>query len=44
MEIQKKTRDLTGLIPPYGGKLKDLIIKNENLKSELLSKVSYEHE
>jgi len=45
MEIQKtKTRDLNGLIPPYGGKLKDLIIKNENLKSELLSKVSYEHE
>ena len=45
MEIQKtNTRDLNGLIPPYGGKLKDLIIKNENLKSELLSKVSYEHE
>ena len=44
MEIQKKTRDLNGLIPPYGGKLKDLIIKNENLKSELLSKVAYEHE
>ncbi len=45
MEIQKtKTRDLNGLIPPYGGKLKDLIIKNENFKSELLSKVSYEHE
>ena len=45
MEIQQtKTRDLNGLIPPYGGKLKDLIIKNENLKSELLSKVSYEHE
>ena len=44
MELQKKTRDLNGLIPPYGGKLKDLIIKNENLKSELLSKVSYEHE
>jgi len=44
MELQKKTRDLNGLIPPYGGKLKDLIIKNENLKSELLSKVSYKHE
>ena len=44
MEIQKKTRDLNGLIPPYGGKLKDLIIKNENLKSVLLSIVSYEHE
>ena len=45
MEIQKtKTRDSNGLIPPYGGKLKDLIINNENLKSELLSKVSYEHE
>ena len=44
MELQKKTRELNGLIPPYGGKLKDLIIKNENLKSELLSKVSYEHE
>ena len=43
MELQKKTRDLNGHIPPYGGKLKDLIIKNENLKSELLSKVSYEH-
>ena len=45
MELQKTTpRDLNGLIPPYGGKLKDLIIKNENLKSELVSKVSYEHE
>jgi len=45
MEIQQtKTRDLNGLIPPYGGKLKDLIIKNENFKSELLSKVSFEHE
>ena len=44
MELQKTTRDLNGHIPPYGGKLKDLIIKNENLKSELLSKVSYEHE
>ena len=44
MELQKTTRDLNGHIPPYGGKLKDLIIKNENFKSELLSKVSYEHE
>ena len=44
MEIQKNTRDLNGLIPPYGGILKDLIITNQNLKSELLSKVSYEHE
>ena len=44
MELQKTTRDLNGHIPPYGGKLKDLIIKNENLKSELVSKVSYEHE
>ena len=41
---QKSKRDSKGLIPPYGGELKELIICDENLKSKLLSKISYEHE
>ena len=40
----ESNRDSKGLIPPYGGKLKDLITKDESLKSELISKVSYTHE
>ncbi len=41
---QDSKRDSKGLIPPYGGELKDLIINDEGLKSKLLSQVSYEHE
>jgi len=41
---QLSKKDSKGLIPPYGGELKELIIKDKSLKSELLSKVSYEHE
>ena len=45
MKLQQESkRDANGLIPPYGGELKDLIIKDEILKSELISKVSFEHE
>ncbi len=41
---QESKRDSQGLIPPYGGKLKELIIKNETLRGKILSEVSYEHE
>ena len=41
---QSPKRDSKGLIPAYGGKLKELIIKDEEFKSKLLSQVSYEHE
>ena len=41
---QESKRDSKGLIPAYGGELKELIIKDEKLKSKLLSQVSYEHE
>ncbi|MBO6971080.1 MAG: sulfate adenylyltransferase [Prochlorococcus marinus CUG1431] len=45
MELQQKTkRDTNGLIPPYGGELKNLIIKDKNLKNDLISKASYEFE
>jgi len=45
MELQQKTKtDTNGLIPPYGGELKNLIIKDKNLKNELISKASYEFE
>ena len=45
MELQQKTKtDTNGLIPPYGGELKNLIIKNENLKNDLISKATYEFE
>ena len=45
MELQQKTKtDPNGLIPPYGGELKNLIIKDKNLKNDLISKaVSYTH-
>ena len=40
MELQQKTKtDTNGLIPPYGGELKNLIIKDKNLKNELISKL-----
>ena len=45
MESKKESkRDSKGLIPAYGGELKELIIKDQNLKSRLLSEVTYEHE
>jgi len=45
MELQQKTKkDISGLIPPYGGELKNLIIKDKNLKNDLISKATYEFE
>ena len=45
MELQQKAKkDTNGLIPPYGGELKNLIIKDENLKNDLISKATYEFE
>ncbi|MDC3095493.1 sulfate adenylyltransferase [Prochlorococcus sp. AH-716-M06] len=42
MELQQKTKtDTNGLIPPYGGELKNLIIKDKNLKNDLISKATY---
>ncbi len=45
MELQQKTKtDSFGLIPPYGGELKNLIIKDKKLKNDLISKATYEFE
>ena len=45
MDLQQKTnKDTNGLIPPYGGGLKNLIIKDKKLKNDLISKVNYEFE
>ena len=46
MELQQKTKTDTnnGLIPPYGGELKNLIIQDKNLINDLLSKATYEFE
>jgi len=45
MELQQKTKkDTNGLIPPYGGELKNLIIKDKNIKNDLISKANYEFE
>jgi len=45
MELQQKTKtDPNGLIPPYGGELKNLIINDKNLRNNLISKVTYEFE
>ncbi len=45
MELQQKTKtDTNGLIPPYGGELKNLIIQDKNLKNDLISKATYEFE
>ena len=45
MELQQKIKtDTNGLIPPYGGELKNLIIKDKNLKNDLISKATYEFE
>ena len=40
MELQQKTKTNTnGLIPPYGGELKNLIIQDKNLKMILSLKL-----
>ena len=40
MELQQKTKtDTNGLIPPYGGELKNLIIKDKTLKMILSLKL-----
>ncbi len=45
MELQQKTKtDTNGLIPPYGGELKNLIIHDKYLKNDLISKATYEFE
>jgi len=45
MELQQKTTiNTNGHIPPYGGELKNLIIKDKNLKNDLISKVTYAFE
>ena len=45
MELQQNLKtDNNGLITPYGGELKNLIIKDKNLKKDLISKVTYEFE
>jgi len=45
MELQQKTKkDTNGLIPPYGGDLKNLLIKDKHLKNDLISKATYEFE
>ena len=45
MELQQKIKtDTNGLIPPYGGELKNLIIKDNQLKNDLISKATYEFE
>ena len=45
MELQQKTKtDTNGLIPPYGGELKNLIVKDKNLRNDLISKATYEFE
>ena len=45
MELRTEfNRDSKGLIPPYGGTLNELVIKDSNLKAELISKASYEIE
>ena len=45
MELQQKTKtDTNGLIPPYGGELKNLVINDNNLKNDLISKANYEFE
>jgi len=37
-------RDEMGLIPPYGGVLKQLILKDKNQIKDLLSEIDFEHE
>jgi len=45
MELQQKTKTgTTGLIPPYGVELKNLINTDKDRKNDLISKVTYEFE
>ena len=45
MQLQEELkRNSKGLIPPYGGKLRDLMIRDKSFKTELISTVSYEIE
>ena len=45
MKLQQESkRDSLGHIPPYGGELKDLIIKEDTIKNKLISNFSYEIE
>ena len=45
MKLQQKTKtDPNGLIPPYGGELKNLIVKDNDLKKDLISNATYEFE
>ena len=37
-------RDEMGLIPPYGGVLKQLILKDKDQIKNLLSEIDFEHE
>ena len=37
-------RDENGLITPYGGELKDLFVKEKNLKKKLISETLHQHE
>ena len=44
MELKQKSKTETnGLIPPYGGELKNLIIKDNILKKDLISKATYDY-
>ncbi len=43
-EIEKIKRGSDGLIAPYGGELKELIIRDENQKKQLLSEIDFHHE
>ena len=41
---QNIQRDEMGLIPPYGGELKQLILKNKEQIKDLISEIDFEHE
>ena len=41
---KESERDTKGLIPPYGGVLKDLMIRDDKFRSELISKKNFEIE
>ncbi|MBK17080.1 MAG: sulfate adenylyltransferase [Prochlorococcus sp. SP3034] len=43
-EVKTIQRDSHGLILPYGGELKELIIKDQSQKEKLLSELTYKHE
>ena len=43
-KVEKILRDKNGLITPHGGQLKELFIKDQKFKENLLSKITYKHE